>query len=226
MNIAVLGSGTVGRTLAAALAAGGHDIMIGTRVPAETMARDEPDGYGNPPFATWAAEHPDVQLGTFAQAAAHGDVLILATSGAGAEDALRAAGDDIAGKIVLDISNPLDFSAGMPPTLFVSNTDSLGERLQRAFPAARIVKTLNTLNAALMVAPDSLADGHHTIFVSGDDPAARHQVIAWLREWFGWQDVIELGDITTARGTESLLPIWLRLMGALGTAQFQFKVVR
>ncbi|MEI2717098.1 MAG: NAD(P)-binding domain-containing protein [Candidatus Nanopelagicales bacterium] len=226
MNIGILGSGMVGQTLATALAAAGHAVMIGTREPAATLARQEADGYGNPPFGVWLSEHPDVTLGTFAESAAHGDALILATTGSAAKTVLESAGDATDGKILLDITNPLDFSAGMPPTLFVCNTDSLAEQLQQAFPAIRLVKTLNTMNAALMVAPGSLADGHHTVFVSGNDETAKQQVIAWLGEWFGWKDVIDLGDVSTARGTESLLPIWLRLMGALGTTDFQFKIVR
>ena len=127
---------------------------------------------------------------------------------------------------MLDLSNPLDFSKGMPPSLFVSNTDSLGEQIQRRFPEARIVKTLNTVNAYLMVDPRQLAGGDHSMFVSGNDPEARRQAAGWLTEWFGWRDVIELGDITTARGTEMLLPLWARTWGALKTPMFSFRVVR
>ena len=114
----------------------------------------------------------------------------------------------------------------MPPTLWVSNTDSLGEQIQRAFPQTKVVKTLNTLNAGLMVNPGGLAGGDHTIFVSGNDAAAKAEVSRLLAEWFGWRDIIDLGDITTARGTESLLPVWVRLMMAFGHANFQFKIVR
>ena len=126
--------------------------------------------------------------------------------------------------MLIDIANPLDFSAGMPPTLFVKDTDSLGEQIQRAFPDAKVVKTLNTINATLMVDPAELADGDHTIFVCGDDAGAKATVTELLRS-FGWKDVIDLGDITTARGTEMLLPIWLRLMAPLGTPAFNFKIV-
>jgi predicted dinucleotide-binding enzyme len=139
--------------------------------------------------------------------------------------ALEAAGaDNLADKIILDISSPLDFSNGFPPTLFVKDTDSLGEQVQRAFPQARVVKTLNTLTAELMVHPKNLGQ-ESSVFVSGDDAEAKATVTELL-ESFGHTDVIDLGDISTARGTEMLLPVWLRLMGAFGTAAFNFKIVR
>ena len=127
---------------------------------------------------------------------------------------------------MLDISNPLDFSRGMPPSLSVCNTDSLGEQLQRAFPRLRVVKTLNTTNAMVMVNPGAVAGGDHSMFVCGNDADAKAKVKGWLGEWFGWRDVIDLGDITTSRGTEMLLPIWVRLWGALGTPMFNFKIAR
>jgi len=152
--------------------------------------------------------------------------VVNATNGMGAVKALEAAGAaNLKGKVVLDISNPLDFSKGMPPSLSVCNTDSLGETLQRAFPDAKVVKSLNTVNATLMVAPGNLAGGDHTMFVCGNDGGAKSQVKELLQA-FGWKDVIDLGDITNARGTEQLLPIWVRLMGALKTPGFNFKVVR
>jgi predicted dinucleotide-binding enzyme len=142
-------------------------------------------------------------------------------------EGLRAAGEDaLAGKILVDVTNPLDFSKGMPPSLFVSNTDSLGEQIQRALPRTKVVKSLNTLGAPLMVDPGQLAGGAHSVFVSGDDADAKRAVTRLLTEEFGHTDVIDLGDITTARGTEMLLPIWLRLWGALKTPMFNFRVVR
>ncbi len=227
MKIAILGTGPVGQTLAAKLAAIGHDVTIGTRDPSVTLARGGKDSFGNPPYKVWAAAHPNVQLATFAAAAQRSEVVINALTGAGALAGLALAGDaSLAGKILIDLSNPLDFSKGMPPSLSVSNTDSLGEQIQRAHPSARVVKTLNTVNAYLMVDPGQLAGGDHTMFVSGNEPEARRQVVGWLKEWFGWRDVVELGDITTARGTEMLLPRWLRTWGAVGTPMFSFKVVR
>ncbi|WP_076263072.1 NADPH-dependent F420 reductase [Intrasporangium flavum] len=225
MDIAVLGTGMVGQALAGALSRLGHTVAVGTRDPQETLARTEPDGMGNPPFSAWQAEHPDVALATFADAAAGAELVVLAGNGSAALDMLTAAGaDHLAGTVVLDISNPLDFSAGFPPSLFVKDTDSLGEQLQRAFPEARVVKALNTLTAALMVEPKLLGEST-TVFVSGDDAAAKATVTELLTA-FGHDDVIDLGGIETARGTEMFLPLWLRTMGALGTGTFNIKVVR
>jgi predicted dinucleotide-binding enzyme len=223
MDIAVLGTGTVGRTIAGRLHDLGHAVHVGTRDPATTRARTEPEGAGS--FSTWLEEHPRVALATYADAAAAGEVVVLATAGSAALDVLASAGaHNLAGKPLMDITNPLDFSAGFPPTLSVKDTDSLGEQIQHAFPDARVVKTLNTLTAALMVFPASLP-GESTVFVSGDDPAAK-VVVRRILDSFGHDDVIDLGGIETARGVEMWLPLWLRLMGALGTARFNLKIVR
>jgi 8-hydroxy-5-deazaflavin:NADPH oxidoreductase len=227
MRIGVLGTGMVGQALAAKLAEGGHEVVVGTRDPAATLAREEPDGYGNPPFRVWYEQHPGVKLVGFADAAAHGELVVNATAGAASVDALRLAGEaNLAGKVLVDVSNALDFSRGMPPSLLVANTDSLAERIQRAFPAARVVKALNTMNALVMVNPGRLGGGGHTVFVCGDDPQAKALVTRILTEGLGWRDVIDLGDLTAARATEMVLPIWLRLMGALQTPMFNLKVVR
>jgi len=225
MNIAVLGTGMVGQALAGRLHELGHSVVVGTRDPASTLARTQPDGMGNPPFAAWHAAHEGVALATFADAAAGAELVVNASNGNVALEVLRLAGaENLAGKPLLDIANPLDFSAGFPPTLFVKDSDSLGEQVQRAFPETKVVKTLNTLTASLMADPKSLG-ASSTIFVSGDDAGAKAAVVDLL-ESFGHDDVIDLGPLETARGTEMLLPIWLRLMGALGTAQFNFKIVR
>jgi len=227
MRVGILGTGIVGQSIAGRLAELDHEVVVGTRDPATTLARHEPHPvYGNPPFRVWHEQHPSVKLATFADAAAHGELLVNATAGAASLDALRQAGEpNLDGKLLLDIANPLDFSRGMPPSLLVANTDSLGERIQRAFPAAKVVKTLNTMNALIMVNPGQLADGDHHVFVCGDDPEAKAQTTELLTG-FGWGNVIDLGDITAARATEMVLPIWLRLMGALQTPAFNFKVVR
>ncbi|MEE9094655.1 NADPH-dependent F420 reductase [Pseudarthrobacter phenanthrenivorans] len=225
MNTAVLGTGIVGRTIAARLAELGHAVTIGTRDPEASLARTEPDAMGTPPFAEWAAENPGIAVAGFADAVAGAELIVNATNGGASLDVLSAAGaGNLDGKVILDIANPLDFSKGMPPTLFVKDTDSLGEQIQREFPGARVVKALNTLNADLMAQPAQLADPG-TVFVSGNDADAKNTVTVLLKE-FGHQDVIDLGDITTARGTEMLLPVWLRLWGALGTPAFNFKIVR
>jgi predicted dinucleotide-binding enzyme len=225
MNIAVLGTGMVGRAIAGRLAGLGHSVVVGTRDPEATLARTEPDGMGTPPFSTWHTEHPGVRLETFADATADAELVVNASSGAATLELLHLAGaGNLAGKTLLDIANPLDFSRGFPPSLFVKDTDSLGEQVQRTFPETKVVKALNTLNATLMVEPASLGESS-TVFVSGDDAAAKAQVVALLGS-FGHDDVIDLGGLETARGTEMLLPLWLRLMGALGTANFNLKVVR
>jgi 8-hydroxy-5-deazaflavin:NADPH oxidoreductase len=226
MKIGVLGTGPVGQSIAAKLADLGHRVFVGTRDPAATLARNEPDLFGNPPFRVWRENHPAVEFGTHAQAAAHGELVVNATTGTGSLEALRAAGaKHLADKILVDIANPLDFSKGMPPSLTIANTDSLGEQIQRAFPATKVVKALNTMNAYLMVGPRQLASGDHTSFISGNDLAAKRQVTELLRT-LGWNDIIDLGDITTARGTEMYLPLWARLYVALGNPMFSIKVVR
>jgi predicted dinucleotide-binding enzyme len=166
-------------------------------------------------------------VGTFADAAAFGELVVNATAGAVSLAALTASGaENLAGKVLLDLSNPLDFSQGFPPTLAVANTDSVGERIQTAFPEARVVKTLNTVGADIMVDP-ALVPGDHALFVSGNDPAAKAQATELLGR-FGWpaERVVDLGDITTARGTEMYLALWVRLMPALGTRQFNVELRR
>jgi predicted dinucleotide-binding enzyme len=226
MNIGVLGTEMVAKTIAGKLAALGHSVMLGTRDVKAAMARGENDKMGGPPLRTWRETHPAVALGTLAEAAAHGALVVNALAGHAALDALSAIGDSLAAKILVDLSNPLDFSKGMPPSLLVSNTDSLGEQIQRALPRTRVVKTLNTVNALLMVDPRQLAGGDHTNFVAGDDAGAKAEVTRLLQEGFGWRDVVDLGDITTARGLEMYLPLWVRLWGALKTPMFNLKVVR
>ncbi|MEM6927789.1 MAG: NAD(P)-binding domain-containing protein [Myxococcota bacterium] len=214
MKIAVLGTGNVGRTLASRLVELGHDVCLGSRTATNEAA------------AAWAADAGERgSHGTFATAAEFGELALNCTSGEHSVAVIGAVAESLAGKVLMDLSNPLDFSRGMPPTLFVNNDDSLAERIQRAAPVARVVKTLNTLNADLMVHPRSLADGDHDVFLSGDDEGAK-TIVADLLRSFGWRDPLDLGDLSTARGVEMWLPLWLRLYGALGTARFQLKVVR
>lgn len=211
MRIAVLGTGMVGQTMAARLAGLGHDVRLGTRDPAATRAREG-----------WV-DITAVELTTFADATAGAAIVVHAGNGLAALDLLGAAGD-LSGTVLVDISNPLDFSAGFPPTLAVKDTDSLGEQIQRAFPETRVVKTLNTLTAALMVHPEALPEAT-SVFVSGDDVGAKGIVTSLLAE-LGHRDVIDLGGIETARGTEMWMPLWLRLMGSLGTGDFNLRIVR
>jgi predicted dinucleotide-binding enzyme len=227
MRIGILGTGVVGQALGAKFDELGQEVMIGTRAVADTLARREPGPYGNPPFSVWLEQHPRVKLGAYAEAAAFGEILVNATNGSAALEALRSAGEaHLKGKILIDISNPLDFSRGMPPSLFISNTDSLAETIQKAFPEAQVVKTLNTMTAGVMVNPGLVAGGDHHVFVSGNDAGAKARVTEILTSWFGWKNVIDLGDLSTARGAEMILPLWITLMGALQTPMFNFKIAR
>ena len=215
MKIGILGTGIVGKTIGTKLVQLGHNVKMGSRTANNEKASE------------WVkTSGANASQGTFAEAAAFGELLFNCTSGMVSLEALKIAGaSNMNGKILIDISNPLDFSKGMPPTLSVCNSDSLGEQIQRAYPQVKVVKTLNTLNCNIMVNP-SLVPGSHDIFVSGNDAGAKAKVIDILKSWFGWKTVIDLGDITTARGTEMLLPIWIRLMGAFQTPNFNFKIVR
>jgi hypothetical protein len=208
MYIGVLGTGTVGRTLAQALVDRGHEVRMGARAA------------GNETAVAWAQEAgPLASEGSFADAAAYGELAINATAGAASLDALEmaGAGERLAGKVLIDVANPLDTSKGMPPTLTLCNDDSLGESIQRALPEVRVVKALNTVTAAVMVQPGLVA-GDHTMFVCGNDEVAKAQVQDLL-EGFGWARarILDLGDITAARGMEMYLPLWLRLWGATGS---------
>lgn len=226
-KISVFGTGVVAQTMAEKLSGLNYQVMMGTRDVSATLSREGNDNFGRQPFKDWKLQHPDIQLGTYAEAAAFSDFIINATNGAGSIEALELAGkENLANKLVLDIANPLDFSKGMPPSLFVCNTDSLGEQIQKAFPATKVVKSLNTMTAYIMVDP-ALVPGDHNVFMSGDDAGAKDAVKKLLQE-FGWQEknIIDMGDISTARGTEMLLPIWLRLWGALQTPMFNFSIVR
>lgn len=215
MKIAVLGTGAVGTTLGSKLVKLGHEVMLGSRTR------------GNEKATAWAKEAGErASEGTFADAAAFGELIFHCAAGQHALEVLEAAGaDNLKGKILIDVSNPLDFSKGFPPSLSVCNTESLAEQIQRAFPEARVVKSLNTLNCQLMVEPERLP-GEHDLFVSGDDAEAKAEVTRILREWFGWKQVIDLGDLSTARGTEAWLLLWTRLYGAFGHANYNLHIVR
>jgi predicted dinucleotide-binding enzyme len=214
MRIGVLGTGIVGRTLGSALLSNGHEVRLGSRAA------------GNEAAVAWAQEiGGPASEGTFADAAGFGELVINATAGAASLDALALAGaEQLAGKVLVDVSNPLDTTHGMPPTLTVCNDDSLAEQIQRAFPDVRVVKTLNTVTAAVMVDP-ALVPGTHTIFVAGDDAGAKAEVSGLLRE-LGWpaESILDLGAIAAARGMEMYLPLWLRLWGATGTAVLNVEV--
>ena len=215
MKVAMLGTGAVGQTLGRRLVGLGHEVRMGSRQA------------GNEKAAAWVAElGQSASAGAFADAAAFGDLVVNATAGSVSLDVLDAAGaDNLAGKVLIDVSNPLDFSRGMPPTLSVCNSDSVGEQVQARFPSVRVVKTLNTVNADVMVHPEVVA-GSHTMFLCGNDAGAKDEARALL-ESFGWPaaDLLDLGDIGASRGMEMYLPLWLRLWGATGTGHLNVKVV-
>ena len=214
MKIAILGSGVVGTTLATKLVQLGHEVKMGARSATNEKA------------AAWVKQAgPGASQGAFADAAAFGEIVFNCTSGGVSLQALEQAdARNLNGKVLVDVANPLDFSKGMPPTLSIVNTDSLGERIQKAFPGARVVKALNTLNAQVMVTPSALPQ-ETDLLICGNDKSAKAQVVEILKS-FGWKSIIDLGDITNARGTEMWLALWIRLMGALGTPQFNLKLVR
>ncbi len=209
MRIAVIGTGMVGQTLARAFRRLGHEVVVGTRNPEVTSGRPE-----------WSSG--DIPLMGFGAAGAGADLVVNATSGDVSLEALS--GVELDGKVLLDVSNPLDHSGGFPPMLFVKDSDSLGEQIQRAHPEARVVKSLNTVNAGVMVAPASLPETT-TMFLAGNDPLARHTVRGLL-EQLGWSDIVEFPTIDAARGMEMWLPLWIRLMSNLGTADFNLRLVR
>lgn len=215
MKIGILGTGVVGQTIGTKLVSLGHDVKMGARAAANEKAEK------------WVKDNgARATHGAFADAAAFGEIVFNCTSGMASLDALRQAGArNLDGKILIDVANPLDFSKGMPPSLSVCNTDSLGEQIQREFPGARVVKTLNTMNTNVMVDP-RLVPGDSDVFLSGNDAAAKAKVTEILKSWFGWRSVIDLGDITSARGTEMLLPIWLRLWGTFKTPNINFHIAR
>ncbi|MFB7366389.1 NADPH-dependent F420 reductase [Streptomyces hydrogenans] len=215
MRIAVLGTGEVGRRLATALAGLGHEVGLGSRTADNAEA------------VKWAERHPGAAHGTFADVAARAELVVNATGGLVSLAALEAAGaENLRGKVLVDVSNPLDFSAGFPPKVVTFDGLSLAERIQAAFPEARVVKTLNTMTNTVMVEPGRVP-GDHVVFVGGDDEDAKAVVTALLGS-LGWPDarITDLGDLTSARATEQLMPIWLRLYGVLGTGDFNFAVCR
>jgi predicted dinucleotide-binding enzyme len=216
MKLGVLGTGSVGQTIGSKLVALGHEVTLGARDATNEKA------------AAWTkAAGPKASQGTFADAAAAGEILFNCTSGAASLEALRSANEaNLRGKLLVDVSNPLDFSKGMPPTLFTPSGDSLAEQIQRAFPDVKVVKALNTVAATLMVDPGNVAGGEHDALICGNDAGAKAKVTEILRGWFGWKHVVDVGDLTAARGTEAYVLLWIHLYGALQTPSFNVHLVR
>jgi predicted dinucleotide-binding enzyme len=216
MKFAVLGTGVVGQTIGTKLIELGHEVVMGSRQA------------GNDAAVTWSEGAGETAgEGSFGDVVRYGEIVFNCTAGGSSLDALAAAGEaSLTGKVLIDVANPLDFSAGMPPTLSICNDDSLGERIQAAFPEARVVKTLNTVNSAVMVEPGRVG-GDHVVFVCGENGDAKGEVEELL-ESFGWpaERIVDLGGIAAARGTEMYLPLWLALYGKLGSGDFNIAVER
>lgn len=215
-KIAVFGTGMVGDTIGSKLIETGHSVMMGSRTANNEKAK------------AFVAKHKEkASAGTFANAAAFGEIIFNCTAGVGSIEALKLAGEDnIKGKIIVDIANPLDFSKGMPPSLAFVNTTSLGEEIQKTFPSVKVVKALNTMWCGIMVNPAMVNGGDHSTFISGNDTNAKEKVKEILKS-FGWaeKNILDLGDITSARGTEMYLPLWLRIYGATNNGAFNIKIV-
>lgn len=217
MKIGILGTGSVGKTLGSRLVQLGHEVKMGSRTPDNEKA------------AEWVSQsgHAASQ-GTFGDAAAFGELLFNCTKGMAVLEILNSAGaENLRGKVLVDVSNPLDSNQGFPPPLTVCNNNSLGEEIQRHFPETLVVKALNTMNCKIMADPMLVNNGQHHVFLCGNDAGAKEQVIQLLQS-FGWKsaNIIDLGDISNARGTEMLLPLWLRLMPVMDSAMFQFQLVK
>ena len=228
-RIAIMGTGSVGQAYASKFITLGYDVMMGTRNVSEKLADTAKDGYGNPPFSEWHSVNKNVKLGTFHEAAFFGEIILNATMGAKSIAALKMAdAKNLNGKILIDVANPLDFSKGLPPSLLpeLSNTNSLGEEIQKTFPDVRVVKALNTMWNGLMVNPTMLNGGDHSVFICGNNSEAKEKVKEILKS-FGWpvQNILDLGDISSSRGTEMYLPLWLRIFGATGSGVFNIKIV-
>ncbi|OGD11862.1 MAG: hypothetical protein A2W20_01285 [Candidatus Aminicenantes bacterium RBG_16_66_30] len=226
MKIGILGTGDVGKTLGSALIRRGNDVMLGTRNVSRKM-EEKATEEAPQSFHEWLSKNKKVRLGTFAEAAAHGEIIMNAVAGHAAIEVLaKVKPSDLKDKILIDITNALGPWGKGPIELFVANTDSLAERIQRAHPGIRVVKSLNTVTAHIMVNPAGLAGGDHDVFVAGNDPEARERVARFLREEFGWKTVLDLGDLTAARGLEMMIMVWLKIWSALGTSDFNYKIAR
>jgi len=225
MRIGIIGTGGVARTLAGGLTAKGHDVALGSRDPQAALARDDVNRQTGTTLAGWAEANPSARIVTNAEAIAHGETVWNAASGTASIPALEAGAADLDGKILVDVANPIARSeAGV--TLDPIGTDSLAEQIQRAFPGARVVKALNTVTAVVMIDPGQLAGGAHTLPICGNDEDAKREVAGWLADWFGWRDVLDIGDLTAARAQEAYLLFWLRLMQVNGSSIVSTKVVR
>ena len=211
-RVGVLGTGEVGRRLASGFASRGHAVMIGSRDP------DKPE------LAEWLASEVGIQSGTFAEAASHGELLVLAVLGTAADQAVADAGaEKFSGKVVIDAMNPLDFSDGFPPKLSISGEDSLGERVQRLLPDAKVVKAFNIIGNPYFVEP-SFPEGQPTMLIAGDDEEAK-RIVADVLADFGWPAPFDIGGIEGARELEAICIAWVKIGGARGAWDHGFKLL-
>ena len=219
MTFGILGTGGVGQTIGAALIEKGHQVMLGSRTSTNEKA------------VAWAkANGANAYNGTFADAASFGEVIFICLNGLGVLDALQSAGPHhFQQKVVIDLTNPLDFSKGMPPSLLPQycNTWSMGEEIQQQLPTAHVVKALNTVTANLMVDANRVNDGNHNLFVCGNDVEAKNKVKHLLADNFNWKPelILDLGDIKYARMTEAIVPFWVAVMQAEKTPMFNYMIV-
>jgi predicted dinucleotide-binding enzyme len=214
MRVGILGAGRVAQALGSKLVEVGQDVMLGARDPLKLQEWQVKSGGKG-------------KVGSLEDAASHGEILVIAVKGIAALDVLAQAGESrMNGKILIDLSNSVIFSEGMPTTLLVANSDSLAEQIQRTYPQVKVVKTLNTVGSSVMVNPRQVADGEHDLFVSGNDADAKAQVTQLLTSWFGWRHVIDLGDITSARSAEMYFILWNNIRVKLGTPLFNIKIVQ
>jgi 8-hydroxy-5-deazaflavin:NADPH oxidoreductase len=213
MRVGVLGSGEVGRRLAAGFCSRGHDVIIGSRDPNKSELREWLSGEG-----------AGIGAGTFAQAAERGELLVLAVLGNAADEVIADAGpENFSGKVVIDAMNPLDFSGGFPPKLSITGEDSLGERVQRALTDAKVVKAFNTIGNPYFVDP-KFSEGNPTMLIAGDDEGAKRTVGDVLAD-FGWPDPIDIGGIEGSRELEAICIAWVKIGGALGSWDHGFKLL-
>ena len=230
MKIAILGTGVVGRTLAAKFVSLGHDVMMGTRSVSQKLSSMEKGSEGEPSFSDWHKTNSKVRLGTFAVAADEGELIFNCTPGGKSIEILKLAGQkNLSGKILVDLANAMKWGNGQPPSLLpgLSNTTSLGEEIQKAFPDTKVVKTFNTMWCGIMVNPSIVNGGEHVNYISGNDAGARSEVKKLLME-MGWKEknLVDLGDITACRAVEASLLLWARVLGVVGSQKFSFQIVK
>ena len=228
MKVAVIGTGAVGQAVSKKFLELGHEVFMGTGNPQESLTRKDTDAWGTQRVGAWIRNFPQVSLMNFKEAVDKGsDLIVFAMNGQAALNVLEGIGSEqLSGKLMIDISNPLDFSKGFPPLLSVCNTESLGEQIQNKYPGLHVVKALNTISHPVMGNP-GIIEGDHNVFICGNSTEAKERVTKILED-FGWKNrnIIDLGDITNARGTEMLLPLWTRLMGKFQSPMFNINVVK